>query len=197
MKGASTREKIIQKASELFNTYGYHGCSLSQIMEATELKKGGIYNHFKNKDEIAIESFNYNYDRMLARFRNRLDQDRTPMEKIFSVIDVFTSIVDDPIVKGGGCPIFNTAMDSTNTHPQLKQRAKEGIKSLKTYIQVKLQEGIESGEFRKEIKIDQVATLIIATLEGAIIMSRVEENNGCVNLAADYLKTYIVQNLKA
>ncbi|MTI20495.1 TetR/AcrR family transcriptional regulator, partial [Fulvivirga sp. RKSG066] len=137
MKGLSTREMIIQKSAELFNTYGYHACSLSHIMKATNLKKGGIYNHFKNKDEIAVEAFNYNYDRVLKRFRDRLNKVSKPTDKLFAVIDVFVSFVDDPMVKGGGCPIFNTAMDATNTHPELKEKAQQGILGLKTYIEIK------------------------------------------------------------
>ncbi|MDX1628280.1 MAG: TetR/AcrR family transcriptional regulator [Fulvivirga sp.] len=195
MKTVSTKEKIIQKSSELFNTYGYHGCSLSHIMEATQLKKGGIYNHFRNKDEIAVEAFNYNYDRVLKRFRDRLAKAQSSYDKLISVIDVFVSFIDDPMVQGGGCPIFNTAMDATNTHPALKKKAREGIQGLKKYIEIKLQEGIDAGEFRSDIHINQVATLLIATLEGAIIMSRIDENKACVDYAAGYLKGYIKSNL--
>lgn len=195
MKGTTTREKIIEQSSELFNTYGYHACSLNHIMEATQLKKGGIYNHFKNKDEIAVEAFNYNYNRVLKRFRDKLNKDHTSYEKLISVIDVFVSFVDDPLVRGGGCPIFNTAMDATNTHPELKRKAQEGIQGLKKYIEIKLQEGIERGEFRSDIKIKQVSTLLIASLEGAIVMSRVEDSKECVEYASEYLKGYIKTTL--
>lgn len=191
----TTRERIIQQSAELFNTYGYHGCSLSHIMEATKLKKGGIYNHFRNKDEIAVEAFNYNYNRVLKRFRDRLDQDKTSFDKLNSVIDVFVSLIEDPMVKGGGCPIFNTAMDSTNTHPELKEKAREGIKGLTRYVKIKLQEGIEAGEFRDDTDVRVVATLLVATLEGAIIMSRVNDDYACIELASDYLKNYIREKI--
>lgn len=195
MKGLSTREKIIERSSELFNIYGYHACSLSHIMEATQLKKGGIYNHFKNKDEIAVEAFNYNYNRVINRFREKLDRVNSSYEKLNAVIDAFVSFVDDPIIQGGGCPIFNTAMDSTNTHPELKRKAQEGIQGLKKYIEIKLDEGIKAGEFRPDIKPKQVSTLLVASLEGAIIMSRVDENKECIEYASEYLKGYIRNNL--
>ncbi|GAA0890429.1 hypothetical protein GCM10009122_01070 [Fulvivirga kasyanovii] len=195
LKELSTRERIIQQSAELFNTYGYHGCSLSHIMEATKLKKGGIYNHFRNKDEIAIEAFNYNYNRVIKRFRERLDKDKTSFDKLNSVIDVFVSLIHDPMVKGGGCPIFNTAMDSTNTHPELKAKAREGMKGLTKYVEIKLAEGIDAGEFKPDTDIKVVATLFVATLEGAIIMSRVNDNYACIELAANYLKDYISEKI--
>ena len=40
-KGINTKEKIVEKSAELFSKYGYNGCSLSDIMNETNLKKGG------------------------------------------------------------------------------------------------------------------------------------------------------------
>ncbi len=195
MENITTKERIIQSSAALFNTYGYHGCSLSDIMEATQLKKGGIYNHFKNKDEIAVEAFNYNYQRVLNRFKEVLSQSKTPTEKIYAIIDVFVSFIDDPMVQGGGCPIFNTAIDATNTHPALRAKAQEAIISLKKYIEFKLQEGIEAGEFKPSVDKRQVATIIVATLEGAIVLSRVDDNKESVSLTADFMKQFIAANV--
>ncbi len=193
----NTREKIIQKSAELFNTYGYHGCSLSDIMDATQLKKGGIYNHFKSKDEIAIEAFNHNYDSVIQRFKKQLSQisPTDPIDKLYKVIDVFASFADDPVVKGGGCPIFNTAMDSTNGHPELRKKAKLGIKGLKTYIQIKLQEAIEAKFLDDALNPEEIASLFVMTLEGAIVMSRVNGNTDCVSIASKYLKGFIKMHL--
>jgi len=58
-KGDETRERIIAKAGELFNQRGFEGTSLSDLMHATGLEKGGIYRHFRSKEELAAESFDY------------------------------------------------------------------------------------------------------------------------------------------
>ena len=194
-KGLTTKEKIIIKSSELFNAYGYHGCSLSDIMKATNLQKGGIYNHFKNKDEIAAEAFDYNYNRVFKRFREQLKEATTPLEKLNKVVDAYVSFARDPIVKGGGCPIFNTAMDATNSHPELKKKARLGIEGLQTYVQIKLNEGVEAGVFKSSINVKEVASLIIMTLEGALIMAQVNENDDCLETASRFVKSYIQTNL--
>lgn len=48
-KAKETKEKIVKQAAELFNQQGYAGSSISDIMRATRLQKGGIYNHFQSK----------------------------------------------------------------------------------------------------------------------------------------------------
>ena len=58
-KAQETRENLIRKAAPIFNRQGFLGTSISDIMKATGLKKGGIYNHFKNKDELAIAAFDF------------------------------------------------------------------------------------------------------------------------------------------
>ena len=194
-KGLTTKEKIIIKSSELFNAYGYRGCSLNDIMKATDLKKGGIYNHFKNKDEIAVEAFDYNYNRVFKRFRERLKEAKTPLDKLYKVIEAFISFAKDPLVKGGGCPIFNTAMDATNSHPALKRKARLGIEGLQTYVQIKLNEGIEAGVFKPGIDVKEIASLFIMTLEGGLIMAQVNESDEYLETAARFLKGYIQTNL--
>jgi len=72
-----TRHKIIEESARLFNMRGYHGCSLQDIMDATNLKKGGIYNYFSTKDEIAYAAFDYSFNLVLARFTEALAKAQT------------------------------------------------------------------------------------------------------------------------
>lgn len=51
-KGEVTRLAIEDAAIELFMEHGYHATSMRQIAEQAGLALGGIYNHFKSKDEI-------------------------------------------------------------------------------------------------------------------------------------------------
>ena len=51
-KGEATRLTIEDAAIELFIEQGYHATSMRQIADKAGLALGGIYNHFKSKDEI-------------------------------------------------------------------------------------------------------------------------------------------------
>ena len=53
-KAQQTRAMLIQFAYELFVEKGYHGTSMRQIAERSGLALGGIYNHFKGKEEIFL-----------------------------------------------------------------------------------------------------------------------------------------------
>lgn len=51
-KGEATRLAIEDAALELYMEQGYHATSMRQIADQTGLALGGIYNHFKSKEEI-------------------------------------------------------------------------------------------------------------------------------------------------
>jgi len=66
-KGERTRQAIEDAALELYMKHGYHATSMRQIAEQAGLALGGIYNHFKSKEEIfeAIIVDNHPYKRIL------------------------------------------------------------------------------------------------------------------------------------
>ncbi len=194
MKGLNTKELIIRKAADLFNTHGYYGCSLSDIMKATKLQKGGIYNHFKNKDEIACAAFDHSFGLILKRFRKQLDVVKSPTDKLESIISVFISFHNDPIA-AGGCPILNTAAEVTESLPELQKKAKDAVDMLRNYIQIKIKEGQSAGEFYELIDSDKFASLMVSTLEGALLFSRLSQDETHIHIAAEHLRQHIKNTL--
>lgn len=162
--------------------------------ESNRFAKGGIYNHFKNKDEIAFQAFDYSFELVKNRFQDALTGCTTSHDKIMAIIEVFASFYDHPVTMGG-CPIFNTAVDSSGIHPSLSEKARAAINHLKRYIEIKIDEGIESGEFKPGIKSEELSTLIIISLEGALIMARVNNDPGPVHTVVKHLKQLIDEKL--
>ena len=58
-KGAATRQRIVELAAPVFNQRGYVGASMRDLVDATGLEKGGIYNHFGSKEQLALEAYDY------------------------------------------------------------------------------------------------------------------------------------------
>lgn len=135
-KGDQTRQMIIEKAAELFNKSGYDGCSLSDIMKATNLQKGGIYNHFKNKDEIALESFDYLFQKLANLYRTSTHGATSSREKLEQIFNMFENHYSNPEIKGG-CPIANTAVYSADAHPQLREKVNYAASTPPTTVKAK------------------------------------------------------------
>ncbi len=52
VRGAETRNQIIQAAHDLFMKQGYHGTSMRQIAQRAQVALGGVYNHFASKEQV-------------------------------------------------------------------------------------------------------------------------------------------------
>lgn len=193
-KGDETKTRILQQAAELFNQQGYAGASISDIMRVTGLQKGGIYNHFKNKDELALQAFEFAVTCVSQHTRAVLRNQRHAVERLLGIIDVFRSFVDNPPIKGG-CPLLNTAVESDDTHPALRELAQQAMNSWRHLICLIINKGIDKGEIRPDVDADQVATIMIATLEGAMMMSKLYGDAIHMERAVNHLNEYIKTHL--
>src|SRR5690606_3252465 len=84
-KGERTREQVIEKAAALFNRVGYQATSISDVMHATGLQKGGIYRHFDSKEALGLAAFDYAVEEMRRRFDTAL-QGKTHAQKRLEAI---------------------------------------------------------------------------------------------------------------
>lgn len=100
-KARETREKIVREAAKLFNQQGYSGTSLSALMRATGLQKGGIYNHFGSKDELALAAFDFAVQRTTERFKGVLREKQHAVERLQAIVVLHQHLIDDPPVAGG------------------------------------------------------------------------------------------------
>ena len=193
-KGEETKTRILHQAAELFNQQGYAGSSMSDIMRVTGLQKGGIYNHFQSKDDLALQAFDFAIARIKQHTRFALRSKRHAVERMQAIISVFSSFVENPHIKGA-CPLLNTAVESDDAHPALRERAQQAMNSWLHLIRRIIETGIEKGEIRPEVSADEIATIIIATLEGAVMMSKLYGDSihmhRVINHLNQYLETYL------
>jgi TetR/AcrR family transcriptional regulator, transcriptional repressor for nem operon len=189
-KGEETKAKILQQAAQLFNQQGYAGSSISDIMRVTGLQKGGIYNHFQSKDELALQAFDFAIACVSKHYISALRSKHHAVERLQAIIGVFSSFVDNPPIQGG-CPLLNTAVESDDAHPALRDRTQQAMNSWLRLIRRIIETGIEKGEIRPEVNADEIATIITATLEGAIMMSKLYGDAIYMQRAVNHLNKYI------
>jgi TetR/AcrR family transcriptional regulator, transcriptional repressor for nem operon len=169
-KGEVTRRLILERAAPVFNKRGYAGTSMSEIVEATGLEKGGIYNHFASKDDLALESFAYSISLMTEQFAVA-QEGKVGLDRLVGIIEAFGEWADNPLI-AGGCPIMNTAIESDDTHPELAGRARDAMDSWHRLIGSIVKEAKARGEIDPDVDPYQLATLVTSTLEGSLMLSK-------------------------
>ena len=189
-KAQQTKARIIHQAAELFNQKGYAGSSIADVMQATGLKKGGIYNHFKSKDELALAAFDYAVSLMSQKIWQAVKTKQNAIQRLQALTSAYLIYIDEPPILGG-CPILNTAIEADDLDSPLRDRALAAINSWRSLIVRIVQKGIKKGEVRSTVEPYTVATIIICTIEGAIMMSQLEKNPIHLQRAIAHLQGYI------
>jgi len=195
-KGENTRERIIEQTAPLFNKMGFFGASMSDIMEVTGLKKGGIYNHFGSKEELALEAFDHAAACVSSRIAALVAEKTGAVDRLEAFAEVFVQNLLDPPV-AGGCPLLNTAVEADDAHPALRERAQQAMDRWQRRITDVIAEGTASGELKPDLDANVVATRLIATLEGGTMMSRLYGDPVHVRRAVEFVKDYVRRDLAA
>jgi len=193
-KGERTRKKIVEAAAPIFNQHGYEGSSLNDLMQATGLKKGGIYRHFSSKEELAAEAFDYTWEAAWNARLLHVDEKANGIKKLKQLIANFVNC-RPPVA--GGCPILNTATDTDDGNPILRARVAKALRSWLSRLQTIVEQAQERGETRRGIDPKTVATLIVASLEGALMMSRLQRNDEALRRVESHLNQYLENDVAA
>lgn len=191
-KADKTRLHIIEKAAPLFNAKGYAATSMSDILKATGLAKGGIYGNFSSKDEIAVEAFDYSYRKVMDAIRFKTRQHTTAAGKLNAIYQFYRNYTINPEIDGG-CPILNTAIDADDHLPFLKQKAASALVETLTALEVIISGGIGSGEFWDTLDPKKEALFIFGLIEGGIMMSKLTDSPVMLNGLLDNLKEHLNQ----
>jgi TetR/AcrR family transcriptional repressor of nem operon len=195
-KGQLTRENIVARAATLFNTHGYAGASLSELMQITGLKKGGIYNHFHSKEEILISAFEYSVGVVKKTLANAIVDRPTATGKLKGIVEFYRDYPLNPVIKGG-CPILNTIVDSDSTNPLLQEKVREAVDDLINELVQIINYGIRKGEFKSGIDTRKAAVVIFTSIEGGIAMTRSHSDNNYMTIIIDHLIKFIDDELIA
>lgn len=174
-KSENTKQFIIEKVAPIFNKKGYSGTSLSDLTNATKLTKGSIYGNFKNKDEVALESFNYNLSIIVNSFKSEISLKKSSIKKLLAIPKVYRSIYEK-VIEMGGCPILNTATDADDTHSGLRKLAHKALLNLKKSIESIIAEGINKDEIKPDVNPDMIAGIFLSLIEGGFLVSKLTDN---------------------
>jgi AcrR family transcriptional regulator len=181
-----TRERILSKSGVLFNTQGYKATSISDITTATGFTKGAIYRHFKNKAVLEKETLFHLSSIMFQKLRGKIKSENTAGGKLRAVFRYFESYISHPEVKGG-CPLMNVAIEADDADPLLRKEAVKLLEMFRESIIVILKNGIKYNQIRKDVDLQLHASLIIAILEGSIMMSKLRGDNEDIRRATKHL----------
>ncbi len=194
-KAERTRQFIIEKTAPIFNAKGFSGTSLTDLTSATGLTKGSIYGNFENKDAVALAAFDFNFERVNDYIKSKILLHENAIDRLLVYPKVYRNFLKIPFLQAG-CPILNTATEADDTHPALKNKAKEALAYWKRSIENQVKRGIDRKEIKPATNPASIAIVTMSLVEGAIMQAKVTGHSKDLGLAMDFLEQ-VISHIKA
>jgi TetR/AcrR family transcriptional regulator, lmrAB and yxaGH operons repressor len=161
------RQKMIESAALLFRERGVQGTSFTDVIERSGAPRGSIYHHFRDgKTELAEEATRWAGEFVVAGLVAALSQ-RDPVQ----AIDVFrrrwTTILRRTDF-AAGCPVVAATLEGER-EPSVRDAAARAFTQWERVLAAAFRErGVPAERARS------VSTLLIASIEGAIVLARAQ-----------------------
>lgn len=192
-KGELTRRNIIEKSLQLFSVKGYFNTSISDILQATGLTKGGLYCHFKSKEEV----WRAVYDNAVEIWRFVVFKDvrsvADPLERIERTIENVLLNYLGKEVFDGGCFFVNMLVELSGQSDTMGRHILKGFVGFSKLFQSWLSEAEAAGLLKANLNFREIADFIIITLNGAATLYMSTRENGIPRQANDQLSFFIGQ----
>lgn len=166
-KGQQTKNRMIEATGRLLQQQGYFGTSLKQILKESSSPRGSLYFHFPDgKEQLACAALN---DAGQA-WRERTEQVIERAPDLVSAINEVCELLANELIESDyrdGCPMATVALEAAATVDAVQEICSEHFTDWQSFIGAKLE---QSGV--PEAIAPALATLVLSSIEGALLLSR-------------------------
>ncbi len=192
-KGSQTRQKIIEKSLHLFSIKGYYNTSINDILEATNLTKGGLYGHFPSKELIWYAV----YDEAVRIWRSLVFKEITdqlnPISRIEKIIE---NDIEDYLggdVFEGGCFFLNMLLELSGQSASMSKTILRGFVRFSRLMRKWLEEADKNGLLKPGPNYKDIANFIVITLNGAAALYTSSRDRNILKQTSGQLGFYLNQ----
>ena len=172
MTMSDRRTLILDAAAEIIAERGFNQTSVDDVIRRAGLcGKSHFYHYFRSKEELGYAVLDRRFESFAESGLSVLrDPMIDPLERLFRFID---SLVELQAKKGckGGSVFGGLAAELADTHEGFRERIDAVFQRWSEHIQALLWE--LRPRLRPDAEPERLARFIIASLEGALLMSRV------------------------
>lgn len=173
------RTRLVDSARDLLWERGYAATSPHAVLDAAGVGQGSMYHHFRGKEDLARAAIDRNSGEMRAQVAADLAGPGPALDRLGRYLRRERQVLR-------GCRFGKLAQDpGVVASPVLARSVEEMFRWLLDQLAAVVRDGQATGEFRPELDAEQVATAIAATLQGAYVLARAEQDTAAFDAAID------------
>jgi AcrR family transcriptional regulator len=171
----TNRDVVLQVATSLFLTQGYHTTSMDEIVAVSNVSKTNIYYYFKSKEELLsaiLDQLIQIYNEMIFDVVSR--QDKSIQERLEILLQLLTRQESDCL---GGCPFITLYTQMPQDTPLFRDKVSQFFQSQITTVEALLNEGMGKLEIKAGLPAKSTAQFIVSAIEGALFLQHASQDS--------------------
>lgn len=190
-----TRERILRTAQGLILEKGYAGTSLADIVGALGVTKGAFFHHFAGKDELAralIERYAERDHFVFADLARRADAlSDDPVQAALLFVSLFEELVAQRERPVRGCLFAAYVYQQGQFAPEVRSFVHATFDDWVGLFEAKLAAAIAARPPRAPVTARELAEMMVALIEGAVILGRVFDDPKALARQARLFRQYL------
>ncbi|WP_189221062.1 TetR/AcrR family transcriptional regulator [Saccharothrix coeruleofusca] len=171
-----TRDRVVRTAAALFRSQGYHATGLNQVLAEGGAPKGSLYFHFPGgKEQLAAEAVAHAGQELGDALREVLARQEDPVEALRSAL----WLLSEGLVASDfrdGCPVATVALDAAAQSETIRRACAGVYDGWRSAIAEHLRTRFPDA--------DELATVVLAAIEGALLLARTRRDLSPVDAVA-------------
>jgi TetR/AcrR family transcriptional repressor of nem operon len=172
MNKLSNRERILGAGLKLVHERGFGAASVRDIVEAAGVPLGSFTNHFPSKEAFGLEILELYFAKTREVLARTLRNDALPpLRRLHDYIRANTKSSESEVTKIG-CLFGNFSAESTYGSEAIRKRLVEIFTEIQAAVEYCLRAAVRLGELPPETECEDIAALIVSSLQGAILLAK-------------------------
>ncbi len=170
-KGARTRARIVEEAAALIHERGVAGTTLEDVKVAAEVSGSQMYHYFPDKNDLLQAVIDYQADNIVKRNTQALASSNG--------VEAWRKMVITAARRTqakGGCQLGSLGGQLAETDPEARALIAAGFEQWASALSDGLRPLHTGGKLPSGIDPDDLATTLLATLEGGLLLAQVQRD---------------------
>ncbi|MCP9619529.1 TetR/AcrR family transcriptional regulator [Nocardia otitidiscaviarum] len=180
-RGRATRERIVEQAAELIGERGVDATSLDVVRAATGASKSQLYHYFADRDDLIAAAVGYRCGRVIEELTRLLGRVAS-LEELEQALAGFVAVYEQTMA---GCPIGTLAGEVGDRNEAARQQVASAFDAWERLFADAIARMVERGELRSGADSAALATGLLASLEGGLLLGHARRDPVSLRLAVE------------
>jgi len=181
-KGERTRARIVEEAAALIHDRGVAATTLEDVKVAASVSGSQLYHYFPDKSDLVQAVIDYQADTIVAQNRRALGE-ANGVEAWRNMIITGATLTQ----ARGGCALGSLGGQLAESDPEARALIAAGFDQWAAALRDGLRSLHADGKLAPDVDLDDLATTLLATLQGGLLLSQVQRSTRPLETAVDTL----------